>query len=58
VYKRVDTPEFHNIHYVREMLFQVTGGRTGCGCDVVVVQADTGWGHSRLRAQQNLRAAR
>lgn len=22
VYKRVDTPEFHNIHYVREMLFQ------------------------------------
>ncbi|KAL4857795.1 NEDD8-activating enzyme E1 catalytic subunit [Chlorella vulgaris] len=23
VYKRVDTPEFHNIHYVREMLFQV-----------------------------------
>jgi hypothetical protein len=23
VYKRIDTPEFHNIHYVREMLFQV-----------------------------------
>jgi hypothetical protein len=23
VYKRVDTPTFHNIHYVREMLFQV-----------------------------------
>ena len=23
VYKRVDTPEFHNISYVREMLFQV-----------------------------------
>jgi hypothetical protein len=27
VYKRIDTPEFHNIHYVREMLFQV--GRVG-----------------------------
>ncbi|EFN56120.1 expressed protein [Chlorella variabilis] len=23
VYKRIDVPEFHNIHYVREMLFQV-----------------------------------
>ncbi|KAL4448591.1 hypothetical protein ABPG75_005810 [Micractinium tetrahymenae] len=23
LYKRIDTPEFHNIHYVREMLFQV-----------------------------------
>jgi len=23
VYKRIDTPEFHNIHYVREMLRQV-----------------------------------
>jgi hypothetical protein len=23
VYKRIDTPEFHNIHYVKEMLRQV-----------------------------------
>ena len=30
VYKRIDVPEFHNIHYVREMLFQV-GGRAWLG---------------------------
>jgi hypothetical protein len=23
VYKRIDTPEFHNVHYLKEMLFQV-----------------------------------
>jgi hypothetical protein len=30
VYKRIDTPEFHNIHYVREMLFQVRLWERGC----------------------------
>ena len=33
--QRIDTPEFHNIHYIREMLFQVCGGVGGGGVGVV-----------------------
>ncbi|KAL4458764.1 hypothetical protein ABPG75_013629 [Micractinium tetrahymenae] len=42
VYKRMETPEFHNIHYVREMLFQVFSALDRAQRKLGFVHADLG----------------